>query len=54
MAIHHLLHVQVFDRYEVVFPSVVRRELVQEVAALPPKVGVTLHYAPPLLLVRVS
>ena len=50
---HHPLDVQVFDRHEVVLPSVVVRELVQEVAALPSKVGVTLRDPPPLLLVVV-
>ena len=50
---HHPLHVQVFDCHEVVFQSVVVRELVQEVAALPSEVGVTLRDLPPLLLVVV-
>ncbi len=50
---HHPLDVQVFDCHEVILPSVVRREFVQEVAALPSEVGVTLRYAPSLLLVVV-
>jgi len=49
--LHHPLHVQVFDCHEVVLPSVVVREFVQEVAALPSEVGVTLRNAPSLLLV---
>ncbi len=51
--LHHPLHVQVFDRHEVVLPSVVVREFVQEVAALPSEVGVTLRYAPSLRLIVV-
>ena len=47
------LRVQVFYRHEVVLPSVVVRELVGEVTALPSKVGVTLCNAPSLLLVVV-
>ena len=50
---HHPLHVQVFNRYEVVLSRVVVREFVEEVAALPSEVGVTLRNAPPLLLVVV-
>ena len=42
-----------FDCYEVVLPSVVRREFVQEVAALPSQTGVTLRDASSLLLVVV-
>jgi len=37
---HQPLRVEVFDRYEVVFPGVVVRELVQEVPTLPLQVGV--------------
>ncbi len=49
----HPLHIQVFDRHEVVLPCVVRREFVQEVAALPTEVGITLRNSPTLLLVVV-
>ena len=51
--LHHPRHVQVFDRHKVVLPSVVVRELVQEVAALASEVGMTLRDSPPLPLVVV-
>ena len=47
------LPVQGFDRYEVVLPSVVVRERVQEVAALPLEAVVTLRDSTPLPLVVV-
>jgi len=50
---HHPFHVQVFDRHKVVLPSVVGGELVQEVAALPSEISVTLCDLTPLLLVVV-
>lgn len=48
--LHHPLHVQVFDRHEVVLPSVVVREFVQEVTALASEVSMTLCDLPSLLL----
>ena len=48
---YHPVHIQVFDRYKVILPSVVVREFVQEVTALPLEVAVTLRDPPPLLLV---
>jgi len=51
--LHHPLHVQVFDRHEVVLPSVVVREFMEKITALPSEIGVTLCDATPLLLVVV-
>jgi len=46
----HPLHVEVFDRHEVVLPSVIRRELVQEVTPLALDLQVTLGDSLPLFL----
>ena len=48
---HQALRVEVFDRYEIAFPSVVHREFVQEVPALSLQVGVTTGHDTLLLAV---
>ena len=51
MRILSTLRTKIFDRHKVVFPTVVRRDLVKEVAALPFQVGGSVSDDPLLLAV---